>query len=86
MDQEGPGNEQYRPLKDEGLIHHHPHPSHLTSGGASSGRKVRFKSSSQSRKLLTAAFPRLILQTNHKKETRDIDRCPCYFLTENPSV
>ena len=47
---------------------------------------VRFKSSSQSRKLLTAAFPRLILQTNHKKETLDIDRCPCYFLTENPSV
>ena len=47
---------------------------------------VRFKSSSQSRKLLTAAFPRLILQTNHKKETLDVDRCPCYVLTENPSV
>lgn len=44
------------------------------------------KNSSQSRKLLTAEFPRLILQTDHKKETADVNRCPGCFLIENPSV
>ena len=38
---------------------------------------------SQSKKLLTSEFPRLILSTNHQKETLEADKCSCWFLIEN---